>query len=92
MPLTRVIPVGISYPYDIKRFFRGNKIKTIFDAGANVGQTSLFLNRYFPQANIYAFEPIKTTYETLKNHAVNFNNIKTYNYAFGSEECQKTIR
>ncbi|MEM9922931.1 MAG: FkbM family methyltransferase [Cyanobacteria bacterium P01_D01_bin.50] len=92
MPLTRVVPVGISYPYDIKRFLKGNQVQTIFDVGANIGQTSLFLNRYFPQADIYAFEPVKVTYETFKNNTVNINKIKAYNYALGFEETQKIIR
>jgi tRNA1(Val) A37 N6-methylase TrmN6 len=72
MPLTRVVPQGMSYPYDIKRFYNPYNVKTIFDVGANIGQTSLFLSHHFPQADIFAFEPIKDTYDffkiTLKNY------------------------
>ena len=92
MPLTRIVPPGISYPYDIKRFYQPYHIKTIFDVGANIGQTSLFLNRHFPQAEIFAFEPVQATYELLKNNSKHLKNIKTFNYALGNQESQKTIR
>ncbi|UBF28988.1 hypothetical protein K9N68_14790 [Kovacikia minuta CCNUW1] len=53
MPRTRFVPVGLSYPYDIKRFQQSSSITTILDAGANIGQTSLFLRGHFPGATIF---------------------------------------
>jgi len=92
MPLTRIVPQGISYPYDIKRFYNPNNVKTIFDVGANIGQTSLFFSNHFPQADIFAFEPIKDTYEILKNNSKKIPNIQPFNYALGSQETQKQIQ
>ncbi len=92
MPLTRIVPQGISYPYDIKRFYKPYNVKTIFDVGANIGQTSLFLSNHFPQADIFAFEPIKDTYELFKNNSKNLPKIQPFNYAFGSQETQKLIQ
>ncbi len=91
MPLTRVVPQGLSYPYDIKRYLKGQSIKTIFDVGANVGQTRLFLSHHFPQTDIFAFEPIKHTCEDLKRNTKGLNKIKNFNYALGAEESQKVI-
>lgn len=91
MLLTRAIPLGISYPYDIKRFAPGYLVKTIFDVGANIGQTSLFLKNHFPQAEIFAFEPVKETYETLKSNARTAPNIKPVRCALGDETGQKVI-
>lgn len=92
MPLTRVIPVGMSSPYDIKRFSHKNPVEVIFDVGANIGQTSLFLNRHFPQADIFAFEPIQQTYEILKFNSIKTDKIKPFHYALGAKKSQKTIR
>ena len=92
MPLTRVVPQGMSYPYDIKRFYNPYNVKTIFDVGANIGQTSLFLSHHFPQADIFAFEPIKDTYEFFQNNSKKLPKIQPFNYALGSQETQKIIQ
>lgn len=41
---------------------------TIFDVGANIGWYSLLLSKWFPESQIWAFEPIPSTYETLKQN------------------------
>ena len=41
-------------------------IATIFDVGANVGQTSLELSGLFPEASIWAFEPVASTFAMLE--------------------------
>jgi FkbM family methyltransferase len=92
MPLTRVVPQGMSYPYDIKRFYNPYNVKTIFDVGANIGQTSLFLSHHFPQADIFAFEPIKDTYDFFQNNSKKLPKIQPFNYALGSQETQKIIQ
>ncbi len=92
MPLTRIVPQGMSYPYDIKRFYSPNQVKTIFDVGANIGQTSLFLNRHFPQAEIFAFEPVNDTYEILKKNTNHLDKVQVFNQALGDQENQKIIR
>lgn len=91
MPLMREIPVGISYPYDVKRFYKNYRVSKIFDVGANIGQTSLFLNNHFPQATILAFEPVKSTYDVLCQRTQNLRNIQGFNLALGSQDAQKLI-
>ena len=39
--------------------------KTIFDVGANVGQTATTYRKLFPSADIWSFEPFPSTYEVL---------------------------
>jgi FkbM family methyltransferase len=41
--------------------------KTIFDVGANVGQTAKTYRKLFPQADIYSFEPFPLTYYEMTN-------------------------
>jgi len=59
---------------------RGNFI----DIGANIGWHSLIIAKNFKQIKVYAFEPIKKTYEFLKqNIELNIiKNITTYNFGF----------
>ncbi len=92
MPLTRVVPVGRSYPYDLKRFADPTPIQTIFDVGANIGQTCLFLHRYFPKANIYSFEPVSSTCEILKQRTRSKGNIHVIPYALGALPGQMEIQ
>jgi FkbM family methyltransferase len=40
--------------------------KTIFDVGANVGQTSKIYRRMFPSADIWAFEPFPENFAVLR--------------------------
>lgn len=50
---------------------------TLFDVGANVGNYTKLLQKYFPTARIFSFEPSHETFETLRKncpppvHAVN---------------------
>jgi FkbM family methyltransferase len=54
------------------------------DIGANVGQTAIKLNGYFPNAIIYCFEPIKNTYQQLGENINGYSNIVANNFAMGA--------
>jgi hypothetical protein len=60
-------PFGQDAWLDVQRLSDawGASVQTVFDVGANVGQTSLPLRRRFPDARILAFEPHPRTYERL---------------------------
>ncbi len=59
----------------------------IFDVGANIGWYSINIAQQFPKAQIYAFEPIKNTYEYLrKNIDLNgLTNIKAFNFGLSDK-------
>lgn len=61
------------------------KSPVIFDIGANQGQSIERFKKIFPDANIYAFEPIKFEYEKLKEKYQNNNNITLINCALGEK-------
>jgi FkbM family methyltransferase len=54
-----------------------------FDIGANIGQTIKKMNHHYPEAKIYAFEPSKMCFNSLKE---NFGdtNVSIHNLAVGS--------
>jgi FkbM family methyltransferase len=54
----------------IKEHRSENKIKTIVDAGANIGLTSLYLNAHFPNATIIAVEADESNIKVLEKNIV----------------------
>ena len=63
-------------------------IQNILDMGANIGIWSILLSKKFEKSNIYAFEPIKKTYDLLQKNIDlnNVKNVKIYNYGIYSAE------
>ena len=80
------LPIGL----DIRSFIQNKKadIRTIFDMGANVGQTTEYFGRAF-EAHIYAFEPVRHTFEILASR--NFPNCTCFNFAFGANEGDSSM-
>ena len=66
-------------------------IKTILDIGANIGQSTVTFARVFPDANIYAFEPIPKCYESLEAKFIDKANVSTVNIALGAEPGELSL-
>src|SRR4029077_11759978 len=62
-----VLPFGIEYTLDIERMGKvwGIPIRTVFDVGANIGQTSDLALSSFRDARVIAFEPDPVTFSKL---------------------------
>ena len=60
----------------------------MFDVGANVGEYSKSLSKYFPNASIYAFEPHPIIFKKLSENISPQLNINLFNLALGSKEAQ----
>ena len=59
--------------------------KIIFDIGGNIGITSIYLAKLFPDSLIYSFEPMPENFEILKKNIQNYNNIEAFNFGLGSK-------
>jgi FkbM family methyltransferase len=46
----------------------GKDISTVFDAGANVGYTSIYLSAFFPNARFFLFEPESSNFQSIEYH------------------------
>ncbi len=57
---------------------------TIFDVGANVGQSAVSFGAVFKNAGIYSFEPIRETYNGLVEKTRSHPRIRTFRLALGS--------
>ena len=82
------IPNGRLLPLDLKRAHISPE--NIFDVGANIGQTANYFAEHFPGANIYCFEPVKTTYKELTQN-IKSNKIHTFNEGLGAAIQDLTI-
>jgi len=80
----KFMPKGCDPYLDIKRLV-SQDLNTIFDVGANIGQTVLALRPIFPLASIYCFEPFSKSYQNLIQNIVDDKQTKAYQLAFGSE-------
>lgn len=60
----RTLPHGIDFRADLAR--RGFTLATVFDVGANEGQTVEQVREAFPRATIHCFEPVQATFERLR--------------------------
>lgn len=64
-------------------------INTIIDVGANEGQFAKEISHFFPNARLYCFEPLPSTFEVLNRWAhTQQGRVLTFNLALGGEEGQ----
>lgn len=63
----------------------------IIDGGANIGEYSLRVARLCRDCKIYAFEPVKTTFDIMKTKVGSINNIIPVNQGLFSESCIRKI-
>jgi len=68
--------------------FNQIQVSTIVDLGANVGFTSIYLNRRFKTAKIIALEPDEENFKVLRTNTQYFKNIITKNAAIWSHQTK----
>lgn len=80
------LPHGTDLFYDLKRSFGMNMFRTVFDVGANVGQSALQYCEVFLNANIYSFEPVKDTYTQLVSNTKHNARIHPFKIGMGKDK------
>jgi len=83
-PLLRTFQMGREWAYDACRFAGTRDFPVLFDVGAHVGETSLYLHRFFPRGQIHAFEFVPETARQLKENVRHRPNIQVHVQALGS--------
>ncbi len=63
----------------------GRDVTTIFDLGANIGQTAKVYHERFPNALIYSFEPFEEAYQALSTLAARSERIRPQKLAVSNE-------
>jgi FkbM family methyltransferase len=77
--------------FDFKKFLPALRMRTIFDVGANVGQSAAALRLTYPKARIFAFEPIPQSFEALKASRRADANTQCFNIALGERRGRVTM-
>jgi FkbM family methyltransferase len=77
------------YVYDL--FLRGLRPQTVLDIGANRGMFSKCTHFVFPEASIYAFEPLKDCYDDLCQLKKTIRNFQCYNAAVAERTGESFI-
>jgi FkbM family methyltransferase len=80
------LPQGTDLAADINRSFGRENIRTVFDVGANVGQSALEYWEIFPRATIYSFEPIRATYDKLRAATRAYPRIQAFQCAMSARK------
>ena len=68
--------------YDISK--SGCRIATVFDVGANIGQSVRKFRDAFPRATIYCFEPVRALFQELRESVSGDGNVRCFQTAMGS--------
>ena len=86
------LPIGADLFYDITQRLGYGNLKTVFDVGANEGQTVKWIKHHQPSAKIYSFEPVQSTYNRLQKNISQFSNCIAEHFAFGEKAGEQKIR
>lgn len=76
---------------DVQRLFGARPPETIFDVGANEGQTAIEYAKAFPKSTIYSFEPFDAAFDKLQRAASSFGQIRPVRCALGDVVGSKTL-
>ncbi|NNJ55698.1 MAG: FkbM family methyltransferase [Bacteroidia bacterium] len=84
------LPIGCSLSSDLTLKLN-LQIRTIFDVGANIGQSTKHFLFDYPEATIYAFEPFESAFGKLED-TYSANRVKCFKIALGDKnEIQEIV-
>lgn len=75
--------------YDAKTFLKPDSI--VIDAGANIGVFSILAAKLAQNGKIFAFEPVKNTYDILKKNVGQIPQVVVLNQGLGDKEKSQEI-
>jgi len=76
---------GIDLAQDIAAALPQYKVESIFDVGANIGQSAKVFLDAFPSAHIQCFEPVSKAFTELKQEFEKNSRVDCYQVAFGAK-------
>jgi len=74
-----------------KKWLLNSNIQTVIDIGANIGEFTLIFAELFPEAAIYAFEPLPDCYIELVKRTQYYNSVNSFNIGLGSKKGKVSI-
>ncbi len=92
MPFPRPDPVNFAQVKKrIDQYLPAFAMRTYFDVGANVGQSSASIRFLYPETNIYAFEPVAETFGALESNLAGHAPFRAFNLALGAADGEATM-
>lgn len=85
------VPWGVDLALDVARQVPGFRFETVFDVGANIGQSALEYSEAFPDATIWSFEPFTEAFDELVRVTAKRPNVRCVKLALGSEPGPVTV-
>lgn len=86
------LPKGVDWCLDLREHLKSVQIGTIFDVGANTGQTAREVHHAFSQAQVFSFEPVRSTFLSLNKKAKGAPWLHVHNIALSSQPGIATMR
>lgn len=71
---------------------KGHQFETVFDVGANIGQTAIAFSTSFPESKIYSFEPFRAAFLHLKRDTESLSNVQAFQFALGAESASIKVK
>ena len=81
--------VPVSEFHELRQFserVRDQEFRTVLDVGANVGETTRMFRRLWPQAQVYAIEPVQSTFDRLRQEFSGDPQVSCFRLALGEKE------
>lgn len=82
----RYVPRGINFARDLATDLPTYSVDTIFDVGANVGQSAKVYLAEFPNSHIHCFEPASHTFQQIRDDLRGNERVDCYRLALGSSK------
>jgi FkbM family methyltransferase len=73
----------------LKNYFIKEEKIIIFDIGAHTGQSAKKYSKFFPNSEIYSFEPFYESFKLLNN--LNLENFRAFNFGMSNKEETLTL-
>lgn len=89
LTISRGVPRGVSLAQDLKAM--NVPVNVVFDIGANVGKAAIDYAGFWPQAAVYSFEPVQSTFDELVGNTKHLSNVQRHQLAFGDEAGEAEI-
>ncbi len=90
--ILRRLPRGVDLAADLARWLPDFKPTTVFDVGAHRGQSTERFLRWFPAAQIFAFEPVSRTYQELAHRYLGEDRVRPEQCAFSRVPGEAIMR
>ncbi|HYE31566.1 MAG TPA: FkbM family methyltransferase [Methylomirabilota bacterium] len=81
------LPKGCDLFFDLERHGLSAKVRTILDIGGNTGQFAALCRGRVPHADVWSFEPVKSTHEKLSMAGKQLG-FRTFHLGMGAERAR----